>query len=232
MKKISIIKYTFTVVGIGMLAGAFFLFTNTQEFLKSALTADGTVVELVRTRSTDSYTYKPVVEFKTRDGSLIEFTSSSSSNPPSYSQGEIVEVLYQESFPEQAKINGFFSLWGGPAIVGGLGSAFFLIGVSILLLGALKGKKIEHLRKNGISIKAKFQSVEINDSLKVNGKSPYQICAQWQNPTTAELHIFNSENIWFDPTDHINTDEITVLIEKDNPKKHYVDISFLPKVAS
>jgi hypothetical protein len=59
----------------------------------------------------------------------------------------------------------------------------------------------------------------------------YRICAQWTNPVTSEIHIFNSENIWFDPADHINTDEVTVLIERDNPKKYYVDISFLPKVA-
>lgn len=232
MRTISIVKYTFTVVGLGMLVGAFFLFTNTQAFLKSALTADGTVVELVRSRSSDSDTYRPVVKFLTQDGSTIEFTSSSGSNPPSYSRGEIVEILYQETFPERAKVNGFFSLWGAPTILGGLGSVFFLVGFSIILLGSLKGKKIEYLRKNGIPIKAKFQNVEINGSLEVNGRNPYKICAQWKTPTTSEIHLFSSENIWFDPTEHINTDEITVLIERDNPKKYHVDISFLPKIAS
>jgi len=232
MRTISILKYTFTVVGLGMIVGAFFLFTNTQDFLKNALTTDGTVVELVRSRSSDSDTYRPVVVFKSNGGSTIEFTSSSGSNPPSYSKGEIVEILYQESSPEQAKINSFFSLWGATTILGGLGSVFFLVGFSIILLGSLKSKKIEYLRKNGVPIKAKFQNVKVNGSLEVNGRNPYQICAQWKNPTTSEIHIFNSENIWFDPTDHINTDEVTVLIERNNPKKYYVDISFLPKVAS
>ncbi len=231
MRTISIVKYAFAMVGLGMLIGAFFLYENTQNFLENALTAEGTVIELVRSKSSDSTTYRPVVEFETQGGSRVEFTSSSGSNPPSYSEGEIVEVLYQESAPEQAKINSFFSLWGASTILGGMGSVFFLAGLSIILYGSIKGKKIEYLRKNGIPIKAKFQSVEINSSLKVNGRNPYQICVQWKNPTTSELHVFNSENIWFDPTDHINNDEITVLIEKDNPKKYYVDISFLPKIA-
>lgn len=232
MKTISVIKYTFTVLGLGMLFGAFTFYTNTQDFLKNALTTSGTVVELVSSRSSDSTTYRPVVEFKTQDGKLVEFTSSSGSNPPSFSEGEIVEVLYQESSPERAKINSFFSLWGGSTILGGLGAVFFIVGFSIILFGSLKSKRIKYLKENGTPIKAKFQSVEINGSLKVNGRNPYQIYVQWKNPATSELHIFKSENIWFDPTDHINTDEITVLIEKNNPKKHYVDISFLPKVAS
>ncbi len=230
MRTISKLKYIFTVVGFGMIVGAFFLFTNTQDFLKNAQTTDGMVVDLVR--SSDSDTYRPVVEFTTRDGSVIEFTSSTGTNPPSFSEGEMVGIFYQESSPEQAKIDSFFSLWGGTVILGGLGSVFFLIGMSILLFGRLKGKKIAYLRKNGIPIKAKFQSVDVNGSLEVNGRNPYQIRAQWKNPSTSELHIFHSENIWFDPTDHINTDEVTVLIERNNPKKYYVDISFLPKVAS
>jgi hypothetical protein len=118
MKTISILKYTFISIGLGMLIGAFFLFTNTQGFLKNALTAKGEVVKLVRSRSSDSYVYTPVVEFITQGGLTIEFISSSGSNPPSYTNGEIVEVLYQEQSPEQAKINGFFSLWGIPTILG------------------------------------------------------------------------------------------------------------------
>ena len=64
-----------------------------------------------------------------------------------------------------------------------------------------------------------------------NTTNPYLIYVQWKKPMTSKLHVFKSENIWFDPTDHINTDEITVLIESNNPKKYYVDTSFLPKLA-
>ena len=232
MKTISILKYIFTIVGLGMLIAAYFIFSNTQVFLNDSLKTEGIVVDLVRSRSSDSVTYRPVVEFKTNGGSIIEFMSSSGSNPPSYSMGEMVEVLYRENFPEKAKINSFFSIWGVPTIIGGIGFVFFLVGFSILLIGVFKGKKIEYLKKSGVPIKAKFQNVEVNGSLEVNGKNPYQIYAQWINPATSEMHIFISENIWFDPTVYINTDEVTVLIERDNPKKYYVDISFIPKVAS
>lgn len=230
MKIVSIIKYLITVVGLGMLFGAFSLYTNTQDFISGAVAANGKVIELVR--SSDSTTYKPVVQFKTKNGKIVQFTSSSGSNPPSYSQGDVVEVLYEESSPNQAKIKGLFSLWGWAIILGVLGTVFSLIGLSIIAFGYLKNKKINYLKRNGTPIIANFQSVEVNGSLEVNGRNPYQICVQWKNPATSELHIFNSENIWFDPTDHINQEEIIVLIEKDNPGKYYVDISFLPKFAS
>ncbi len=112
-----------------------------------------------------------------------------------------------------------------------MGLVFFLIGFIITLVGFLKGRKNEYLKQNGIQIKTKFQNIGLNRSLEVNGSNPYQITSQWISPTTNELHIFKSENILFDPTEYINTDEITVLVEKDNPKRYYVDISFLPKIA-
>ena len=231
MRAIAIIKYVFTLIGLGMLIGSFFLYQSTNEFLKDVLTTEGTVVELIRSRSTDSTTYRPVVKFRTRGGSVVEFTSSTGSNPPSYSTGETVEVLFHEASPENAKINGFFSLWGGAVILGGMGAVFFLVGFSIILFKRSHKNKIKQLQKNGIPIKAKFISVDRNRSVRVNGRSPYKICAQWKNPATSEIHVFDSENIWFDPTNHVNVEEITVLIERNNPKKYYVDISFLPKVA-
>ena len=227
----SFVKYTFTLLGIGMLIGAFFLFSNTHNFLKSSLTTTGTVIKLISSKSDDSTTYRPVVEFKTPAGKIIEFTSSAGSNPPSYSKGEIVEVYYDEATPEKAKINGFFSLWGGVTILGILGAVFSTIGASLLIATRQKSKNIERLKLIGSPVKAKFQSVEKNGSYTLNKRNPYQIYAQWKNPMTSKLHIFKSDNIWFDPTDHIIDDEITVLIDRKNPKKYHMDISFLPEVA-
>ncbi len=230
MKAVSIIKYVFSIVGLAMLIGAYFIYSNTQSFLTTAVTSNGTVTELIRSRSSDSVTYAPVVKFKTQDGQSIEFTSSSGSNPPSYSTGETVEVLYQIGAPNKARINGFFDLWGGAIILAGLGAVFFIIGFSILIFTHLKNKRIDHLKRNGSPIWVTFQSVELNSSYKVNGKSPYQIHAQWQNPSTSETHIFSSDNIWFDPSEYIKDKELTVLIERDNPKNYYMDTSFLPKL--
>lgn len=231
LKIIVIIKYIFTLVGIGMIIGAFLIYKSSATFVGNAIETQGKVIELVRVRSSDnsSYYYKPVVTFKTSKGEAVEFTSSSGSNPASFSVGEEVPILYLPAKPQEAKIKGFFSLWGAAAIVGGIGSVFFLVGIIILLVAKLKNKKEKYLKQYGTPIETRFQSVQLNKSFEVNGRNPFQVLTQWQNPSTSEIHVFKSNNIWFDPTDHINDREITVYIEKNNPKKYFVDLSFLPK---
>ena len=230
-----VIKYVFTIIGAGMLIGAYFLYKSTSTFLEDAVSTEGTVIELLRVYSDSdsgtSITYKPVVEFLDKNGSDFEFTSSSSSNPPSYSIGEKVEVLYNPTSPNKAKIKGFFSLWGAATIVGGLGTVFFLIGGAILIFSRNKKKLKEHLKLEGKRIEADIQSVGLNTSYAVNGRNPFQIIAQWQNPSTSKLHIFKSDNLWFDPSDFLKEETITVLIDKRNPNKYWVDTSFLPEVA-
>jgi hypothetical protein len=151
------IKYGFTLIGIGMLIGAFFFYKNTSSFLQGAAKAEGTVVELVRSRSSDSTTYAPVIQFTDQKGVAFEFTSSTSSNPPGYTEGEKVEVLYLQDRPQEAKINGFFSLWGGAVIVGGLGGVFFLIGATIILITLLRGRRDEYLKQQGTPIETEYR---------------------------------------------------------------------------
>jgi hypothetical protein len=231
MKVIAIVKYVFTLVGVGMLIGAFFWYRSTSTFLEEAATANGTVVDLARSRSSDSTTYRPVVQFISQNGERIEFISSSGSNPPSHTKGEKVEVLYLPAEPQKAEINGFFSLWGGSVIVGTLGGVFFLVGIGIILVGTLRGRTDEYLKKHGTPIDTEFQSVELNEMLSVNGRHPFRILTQWQNPSTSELHIFKSNNLWFDPSNYIKSKKITVFIERNNPRKYCVDLSFLPHLA-
>ena len=235
MKTLNIIKYVFTIIGALMLMGTFFLFKSTNDFLKTSITAQGTVINLLPTYSSsssdNSITYKPLVEFTDKNGNPYEFASSTSSNPPSYNVGEAVEVLYNPQSPHDAKIKGFFSLWGGATILGILGLVFFLVGAAFFVSNKRKDNKLKDLKLNGKRIETDFKSVDINYSIAVNNRNPYQIISQWQNPATSKIHVFTSDNIWFDPTDHINTETIKVLIDKQNPKRYVMDISFLPEIA-
>ncbi|MFD1602275.1 DUF3592 domain-containing protein [Flavobacterium artemisiae] len=227
-----IVKYVFLIIGLALLGGAFYLYQNKQAFLDKAVKVQGTVTDLIASRSDKSTTYRPVVSYTTKDGKQIEFTSSVGSNPPSYHEGETVEIFYDPADPYDADINGFVSLWLAPLILGIIGTIFFLIGFLIILFGKMKQKKIEDLKFNGKSIITKFDHADLNYNYKVNGRSPYVIYSQWLNPATNELHLFKSENIWFDPNNFIPSEGIKVLIDPSNPKKYYMDISFLPKVSN
>lgn len=230
MKVLDIIKYVFTFVGIAMLAGAFFLYQETRSFLAEAARTEGTVVNFMQTYSNHAVTYAPVVHFVNRNNEAIVFVSSTATNPPGYEKGEKVEVLYFPAKPQEARINSFFPLWGGSVILGVMGAIFFLIGAGVTLVPMLKKRKAEYLKEQGRAIETDFQSVRVNGAVAVNGRNPYRVLTQWKDPSSSQVLIFESNDIWYDPTSHINSQRIRVFLDKNNPKKYYVDLSFLPKM--
>ena len=234
MKRTSVSHYVFAAMGFCMLLGALYFYQNTQDFLKNAVTTNGTVIENERSTHrrkgrSEAVTYHPVIAFKTDNGSALEFTSSAGTNKKTYAKGDVVEVLYLKSSPQEAKMNSFFSLWGVSVILGALGAVFLIVGYSIIFFAGQRRKKIAYLKQNGVAVTALVKEVAVNTKLKVNGKRPYQIIAQWNNPRTSTPLTLKSENIWFDPAPHIKDDKISVLIDRENPKTYYVDISFLPE---
>ncbi|PRY65813.1 uncharacterized protein DUF3592 [Vreelandella songnenensis] len=231
MRVMSIAKYFIIMVGAGLLVVAFFLYQNSQTFVDKAASTEGTVVGLMESRSEDSITYRPVVQYTPENGSMLEFTSSAGSNPPNYSRGQRIEVLYDPANPANARIKSFFSLWGAPLILAGLGALCFISGAGAFVFSRLAHRSNQSLMENGLRIDTQFQGVERNTAFSINGKYPYQVVAQWLNPSTNQVHVFKSQNIWFDPSSYINTDTIAVFVEPGNFKKHHVDLSFLPKLA-
>lgn len=93
-----------------------------------------------------------------------------------------------------------------------------------------KSRKELLLKENGYSVRAKVVSVELNQNIRMNRRSPYIIVCQWQDPLSSSIHVFKSKNIWFDPSryiDHSRT--INVFCDPNNLKSYVVDISFLPE---
>ena len=237
VRMIKVIGILCLVLGIGLLVTAGNLHSRTRQFVAKARTAPGIVVDLARSTSSDyrttgrQTTYAPVVEFTTDSGEKDTFTSSSSSYPPAFRKGESVEVLYDPANPYDARINTFGTLGLASVIVGGLGAVFSFLGLGIGFYGWWRQHLEADLKANGRVITADVQGVAPNLSVSVNGRSPFQILAQWQDPATSEIHVFHSENIWFDPTEYLDRKILTVYVDKNNLKKYYVDTSFLPKLA-
>jgi uncharacterized protein DUF3592 len=235
MKVLNIITGVFSTVGVGMLAGSFFIFSNTRGFIAGASEAEGTVIALDRSRSSSgsgsSTMYRPVVEFTSGTGKRIEFTSSVGTSPPSHRVGEPVTVLYNPADPSSARIKSFFQLWFGFLIVFFLGLVFTAIGLGIILVRTRGRQRAEWLKRHGRRMKTSLKGVELNDSVRVNGRSPYHIISQSPDPASNTVWVFTSENIWFDPSEYLKGETIDVLVDPKNPKKYVMDISFLPRLA-
>ncbi len=231
-KKLRFIPWIFLIVGVVLLFIAYNLYASTQQFLKVSVKAVGTVVEMKSVRdSDDDLTYKPVITYKDRTGLEHTFTSSTSSNPPSYSVGDKVELLYDPQKPEQPSINTWIDLYIGVLVLGIIGGLDVLISTLVLYGISRRQKKINWLKENGKLIEAKVNEVSLNQHYKVNGQSPYIIVAQWQDDATNTVQVFQSDNIWFDPTQYVK-DTIQVWIDPNNPQSYYVKTDFLPTLVN
>ncbi|NVM87774.1 hypothetical protein FHT32_001413 [Variovorax sp. SG517] len=136
---VAILRLVFGAVGLVLCAVAWLLHHNTASFIASASRTQGEVMRLLYVESSkrnESGTWKPLVRFKAPSGEIIEFAPSSSSSPPAYEVGETVDVFFDPNDPQDAMLDGFFSLWGGAAITGGLGLVFLLVTAGLLFMPA------------------------------------------------------------------------------------------------
>lgn len=236
MRMLRGIGLLFGLIGTALAVAAYWAYSHTQGFIDQALSAQGTVIELSRSSSGSSTsggssTYRPVVVFQDHNGQRVEFIASVGSNPPSHRKGDRVEVLYRRADPQDAAIDSFLHLWFTASLLGGLGMLFFTIGASLSILPLLKRRSAERLRTSGKPIRTQLTQVSQNTRYRAGGRHPYQLVTQWQDPMTGRIRVFTSDNIWFDPSDYLPTDGITVFIQPGKPERYHVDLSFLPKLA-
>jgi hypothetical protein len=93
-------------------------------------------------------------------------------------------------------------------------------------------KSKANLLQNGQLIQADIIEIGLNDSIDINGRSPFRIIAQWHDKTNNKIYIYKSANIWFDPKPFVSSEKVQVYVDLNDRSKHHMDISFLPKRAN
>jgi hypothetical protein len=228
----------FGLVGLAMGGAAGWALWDTLGFRAGAARAEGVVVEMNAHRDSDgSLMSTPTVQYSVPApeggvGSVHQIRSRVSSNPPAYQLGERVTVFYRLDDPAEARIDAFTEQWLLPTLFGSFALVFGTVALGFLFAQIRKRRMWRWLEDNGMPVDADFLEVGKDYSLKINGRSPWVLRAQWQHPLTGAVHVFQSEHIWFDPTPFMGERRtLTVQVDADDPKRHRVDIGFLPKKA-
>jgi hypothetical protein len=120
----------FCLVGLGLLAPAIWFGYQSWGFLQIAQAAPGTITALDWSADSDSGAARPVVRYEIR-GDPYQITGNVWSNPPAYTVGDQVQVLYPPDRPSAARIYSWFDFWFTPALLGGIGLVFALVGLGI-----------------------------------------------------------------------------------------------------
>jgi len=218
----------FLAIGLVAWSLAAYLYTNTRELVAQGEHARGVVVALNRDRST----YFPVVAFKTEDGTQIEFIGKTGTSWSRFIKGQPIDVIYRPEDPRDAKINTFLDLWGPALFLTPFGAIFSFFGLAFIFIPLKTRHTSADLRVHGTPVLAEYEHVAVNPAVSVNGASPYRIVVQWQDPATSQVHVFHSDDIWYDPEKFINRRQFTVYLDPRNLKRYFVDTSFLPPAAT
>ena len=234
MKTLRKVGIIFSIVGIICLIAFSGSVINTKNLIDNAIHTTGEVIDYSIVESKDENgrkrsTFYPIVQFIDDAGNDATFIASYSSSGPQ--KGDIVNVMYESGKPEMAKLSdSFMDLWGVSLITGIFALLFCTIGFSTYFYSNKDKRNAKRAQFYTRIIKAKVNGSFIKRSFKVNGRSPYYIEAQWLDLRSNEMHIFNSEYIWYDPTNYL-PEEVTIKTDRDNIKKYWMDVSFLPKRA-
>ena len=125
-------------LGIGAVSAivALLLFMRTRRFLGDAVTVQGLVTGLVESSGGEGGTvWRPVVEFTTVEGQSVTFTDLVGNQPPKYTPGATVQVMYPPGNPQGARIPSWFRLWFLPAFSGLFAVIFLGVGAPLYLSG-------------------------------------------------------------------------------------------------
>jgi len=228
LQRIRKVAWVFLAIGLGACSLSVYSYLNTRQLIAGGEHARGTVTAFSRSGSA----LFPVVAFKTSEGTQVEFVGKSGSSSPAFVRGQQVDVIYRPENPTKATINTFLDLWGPPLFLTSFGTIFSVIGFAPIFIQWKRGKTSDDLRLHGKPLLAEYERVAVNSAVSVNGASPYRIFLQWQDPATSQVHVFYSDDIWYDPEKFINRKQLTVYVDPSNLKRYSVDISFLPPAAT
>jgi hypothetical protein len=121
-------------VGPCFLAIALGFVIHTSVFLHYSIATSGNIISMASNHDNESNSlnFAPVFAFSTKDGRMYTLTSDVYSNPPAYTVGQTVTVLYEQKNPAGAKLRSFWQLWLFPVVFGILGGVATCIGYFLL----------------------------------------------------------------------------------------------------
>lgn len=186
----------------------------------------GTITEISSYRNTNHNRNHEVYVSYTVEGK--EYESILNSYSSSFYEGKEIKIYYDKDNPSKIGVKSLDLLF---LIFPGIGLIFLIIGGTGILVKINKRKLEKRLKENGELIYANYVETVLNTSYRVNGKCPYNIICEWNNPLDNNKYIFKSKNIWINPENIIeekNIKQFPVYID-NNKKKYTIDIESLTK---
>jgi hypothetical protein len=201
------IGYVFTTVGLLIAGGGLIWTANSADFALRAVDVEGTLIDQETqtcTRSTgsgtssrsESYTcYRGIVEYQINGATQSSPLPYKTSSP--YTPGEKFQLKIDPTQPQEASTAE--ALWFGPIFLTLFGSIFATVGGFILRSVFRKQKILDELQHSPHRVRGRVTYVGPNYSVKVNGRRPWIVKAEWTHPSTGQTHTATTfDELWSD----------------------------------
>ncbi|MEI7441838.1 MAG: DUF3592 domain-containing protein [bacterium] len=236
MNTLGKIGITFLLVGILILVGGLYWTQSTISFVGRAQALEASVVSTNEetcessSKNRSTYTcYRPVVTYTLEGKSYEVGLPETSSEKPMI--GSKIAVYIDPKVPQEARSQGF-GTWMGPMFLNLFGLVFSAVGFFAFRSYLRTKRLIKTLLMRGLSASGKVVFCGYDQSIKVNGRSPFRIEAIFKVPLTGEvIRARTLEELWIPPESFgITVDSsVQVLFDPQNPKQCMV---VLPKDSS
>ena len=207
----------FFIIGIFIMVGIFSNYAN-------AVDTKGTITEIRSYGSSDDRSHDVYVSYVV-DGK--EYVSELNAYSSTYYKGKEIKIYYDKNNPNKIGVKSMDLIF---LIFPGIGLIFLIIGGSGIIININKKKAEKKLRETGQLIYADYSETTLNGSYQVNGRPPYNIICEWNDPVSNQKYIFRSKNLWLNPDKLIqekNIRQFPVYIDRSNMKKYVVDTDIL-----
>lgn len=216
-------------IGVVLAVVGGFLWNDTSEFDRSAEQATGTVVGVEERWGNDSRAgdgtggrelrEHAVIAF-TADGRDHEFTSDvGRTSAPEI--GSEITVSYDPDDPADAREGSGASLYLLPLLLVGLGALFTIVGAVTLGIGVVRARRRRALLETGETHLATVTSVEEVTNVRINGRHPWVVVAQFTHPAEG-IVTARSESVRQHPDGIEPGTSITVRADPGRPQRNLV----------
>lgn len=119
-----------------------------------------------------------------------------------------------------------------PLIFGLTGGIALALGIVLLVLCRRASRTKRQLLERGESILAEITDFPLDYSIMVNGWPTYRVECSYRDPRTGTVHVFQSDNLRFDPSRYVTQRTVRVYVDKSTGfDNYYVDVdAILPDI--
>ncbi len=207
----------FTIIGIIIVSNIF--------NYENKIDTKGVIKEISSYRNSNGNRNHDIYVSYNIDGK--EYESRLNSYSSDFYEGKEIDIYYDKDDPNKIGVKSLDLIF---LIFPVIGLIFLVIGGTGILVKLNKKKLERKLKENGELIYANYIETVLNTAYTVNGRHPYNIICEWNNPEDDKKYILKSKNIWVNPENIVeekNIKTLPVYINLKNKKQYFIDIDSL-----